>query len=88
MNNKLLMRANFVIVAYFVILYAFNYFKVDFVIVGVFREILTIPFLLAQVVFLFLSFRFLVKENKLNFSFGLSLVLLIVCSVLTIGSFF
>ncbi len=88
MNNRSLMRINLVIVAYFATLYALNFFKVDFVIVGVFREILTIPFLLAQVVFLFLSFRFLVKENKLNFSFGLSLVLLIVCTVLTIGSFF
>ena len=39
--------------------------KIDFVIIGVFREMLTIPFLLAQIVFLVLGIIHLIK-NKTN----------------------
>lgn len=42
---------NFVIVAYFGLIYLLYFYKTDLVLIGVFKEILTIPFLLAQVVF-------------------------------------
>ena len=86
-TEKWLTRINFVIVAYFAIIYALYYFSIDFVIIGVFRELLTIPFLLAQIVLLFLSIRFLAKEKRLRLLFGISLTMLVICSVLTIGSF-
>ncbi len=81
------MLINFGIVAYFAISYLIYIYKIDFVIIGVFREMLTIPFILAQIAFLFLSLRFLFVEKKFPFLLLFSITALAICSLLTIGSF-
>ena len=78
---------NFVILAYFGILYFVNYYKVDFVLIGVFREILTIPFLIAEIVFLVLGVKHLLKFKTLLIT-KISILLLGACALLTIGGFF
>jgi len=78
---------NFTIVFYFILLWLINYYQIDFVLIGVFRELLTIPFLIAQLVFLIIGVLFLIK-NKLNFITIISVLALAICTVSTIGSFF
>ena len=52
------MIANFTIVSYFVLIWLINFYKIDIVLIGVFRELLTIPFLIAQIVFLVIGINF------------------------------
>jgi hypothetical protein len=86
-NNKNLTIINFSIVAYFVLLYVLDFLKIDFVLIGVFREILTIPFLLAQMLFLVLGIMHVVKHKTHLLTF-ISIVLLAINAIYTIGSFF
>ncbi len=79
---------NFIIVLYFVIIYSLNFYKIDYVLIGVFRELLTIPFLIAQLVFLFFSIKFLIKKGSRNFLFIASTIILFICTFITIGTFF
>ena len=88
LNEKRLTIINFVIVAYFVIVYLTNYFKIDFVLLGVFFEMSIFLFVVAQIPVLVFGILFLVKKKKFSFFMILSTVLLAVCTVLTIGSFF
>lgn len=87
LTGRNLTLMNFAIVFYFVLIYTFYIFKIDFVIIGVFQEMLTIPFLIAQVVFVVIGIYYLInyKKEVLNI---ISLLLLTICSVITIGSFF
>ena len=78
---------NFVIVYYFILIYLINFYKIDFVLVEVFRELLTIPFLLAQIVFLIIGIIFLIN-NKKSFITIISLLALAICMFITISSFF
>jgi hypothetical protein len=78
---------NFVIVAYFGVIYSINFYNIDFVLIGVFREILTIPFLLAQIVFLVLGIIHLIK-HKTQFLTIISIIALAICAIYTIGWFF
>jgi hypothetical protein len=86
-NNKNLTIINFSIVAYFGLLYVLNFLKIDFVLIGVFREIFTIPFILAQMLFLVLGIIHVVKHKKYLLTF-ISIVLLAINAIYTIGSFF
>jgi len=85
-HNRLTI-VNFAIVSYFLLLWLVYYFKIDLVLIGVFRELLTIPFLLAQLFFLVFGVIYLV-QHKLNVLNLISLLALAICSVITIGSFF
>ena len=90
--NKLITKRNLtiinvVIVAYFILLWFINFNNIDTVLIGVFRELLTIPFLIAQIVFLVIGIRYLIK-NKWNLLLTISVLLLAVCTIITIGSFF
>ena len=78
---------NFVIVFYFILIWLFNFYEIDFVLIGVFRELLTIPFLIAQVVFLIIGIKYLIK-NERNLLTVISVLILAICSIITIGSFF
>jgi len=51
MTTRGIIFANCLIVSYFLLIWHINYFQVDNVLIGVFRELLTIPFLLAIPVF-------------------------------------
>ena len=86
-TNRNSIIANFSIVSFFVFIWLINFYKLDFTIIGVFREILTIPFLIAQIVFLVIGIQYLTK-NKRNFILIVSFLSLVICSVITIGSFF
>ncbi len=87
-DEKRLAIINFVIVSYFLLIYLFYIFKVDVVLIGVFVELFTIPFLLAQIVLLIISIKFLIAKKSKNRLTILSIVLLALCAVITISSFF
>ena len=78
---------NFIIVIYFLIIHFLYVFKVDYVIIGVLGEILTIPFLIAQLLFVVIGINYLIKQKK-EVLHIISLLLLITCSIITMGSFF
>ena len=84
MTNRNLTIINFVIVAYFGLIYLLNLYKIDFVLIGVFREMLTIPFLLAQIVFLILGIIHIIKY-KTHFLTIISIIVLAICTIYTIG---
>ena len=86
-SNRGLITVNFVIVSYFILIWLINFYKIDFVLIGVVREILTIPFLIAQIVFLAIGIKYLIT-NKRNFFTLLSVLALAICSIITIRSFF
>jgi hypothetical protein len=86
-TNRNLTIINFVIVTYFVLIYLINFYKIDFVLIGVFGELLTIPFLIAQIVFLVLGIKHLIKY-KTHFLTIISIIGLAICTIYTIGSFF
>jgi hypothetical protein len=86
-TNRNLTLINFAIVFYFILIYLLNYFKIDLVLIGVFRELLTIPVLIVQLLFLVLGVQFILK-NKIHFLTLFSIILLTACAVVTIGSFF
>ena len=86
-NNKNLTIINFSIVAYFGLLYVLDFLKIDFVLIGVFREIFTIPFLLAQMLFLVLGIIHIVK-HKIHLSTSISIVLLAINAIYIVASFF
>jgi len=62
-------------------------FKIDFVLIGVVREIFTIPFLLAQLLFLVLGVIYIIKHKTYLLTF-ISIILLAINATYTIGSFF
>ncbi len=78
---------NFVIVSYFILIYALNFYKIDVVLIGIFRELFTIPFLIGQIVFLVIGVKHLMNHKKHILTI-ISLLLLAACSVVTLGSFF
>ena len=79
--------ANFAIVSYFILIWLINFYKIDFVLIGVFRELLTIPFLIAQIVFLVIGIKFIIK-NQIDTLTIISVLSLAICMIITIGSFF
>jgi hypothetical protein len=86
-TNRNLTIVNFVIVTYFALIYLLNFYKIDFVLLGVFRELLTIPFLGAQILFLVLGIIFLIK-HKTHFLTIISIIGLVISTIYTIGWFF
>ena len=85
--DKNLAVINFSIVFYFILMWLSYYYKIDFVLLGVFRELLTIPFLLAQLVFLIIGIPYLFSRPRNPWTM-VSILALVICAVLTIGSFF
>ena len=86
MTNRNLTIINFVIVTYLVLIYSLNFYKIDSVLIGVFRELLTIPFLLAQIIFLVVGIIHLIKY-KTHFLTIISIIGLAICAIYTIGPF-
>ena len=86
-TDRKLIIANFTIVSYFVLIWLINFYKIDIVLIGVFRELLTIPFLIAQIVFLVIGINFLIK-NQRNALTIISVLSLACCMLITVGSFF
>ena len=86
-TNKHLTLINFTIVAYFSLLWLLNFYRLDYALIGVFQEILTIPFLIAQLVFLVIGIQYLIK-NKITIPFAISFLSLVLCVIISIKSFF
>lgn len=86
-NHKFLIRMNFAIVLYFILLYLVDLYKIDWKFIGVLREILSLPFLILQFVLLFLSIRFVFKHNAKNFWLNISIFILGICTTITVCSF-
>jgi hypothetical protein len=86
-TDRKLIIANFTIVSYFVLIWLINFYKIDIVLIGVFRELLTIPFLIAQIVFLVIGINFLIN-NQRNALIIISVISLACCMLITVGSFF
>ena len=86
-NNRNLILINFGIILYFIALYLLNHFEIDFVLIGVFRELFTIPFMLGQLIALVIGVIYLIK-NKIKFLTLLSVISLAVCAFITITSLF
>ena len=86
-TNRNLIIVNFAIVSYFILIWLINFYKIDYVLIGVFRELLTIPFLIAQIVFLVIGIKYVIK-NQRNLLVIISVLSLAICSIITIGSFF
>ena len=86
-TDRKLIIGNFTIVSYFVLIWLINVYKIDIVLIGVFRELLTIPFLIAQIVFLVIGINFLIK-NQRNALTIISILSLACCMLITVGSFF
>ena len=86
-NNRNLTIINFIIVSYFILLWLVNYYQIKHVLVGVFGQLLTIPFFGAQVVFTFIGIWFLFKNKIKPFNI-ISLLILVTCTIYTVGSFF
>lgn len=78
---------NFSIVIYFILIGLIHYFKIDFVLMGVLIELLTIPFLIAQIVFLVIGIKQLINGQKNRLTF-ISVLTLAICSIITISGFF
>ncbi|MFN3999393.1 hypothetical protein [Algoriphagus sp.] len=78
---------NFIIVTYFGLLWLVYMLKFDGQAIGVVRELLSIPFLLALLVFLVIGIRHWIKDSPPLFT-KVSVVALAICIGITIGSFF
>ena len=83
-----LLTISVIIAAYFLALFFLNYYRADHFLVGFFIESLTIPFLLAQVIFLIIGIGLLFSKNSRQKLIVLSVIILSVSTILTFGSFF
>lgn len=87
LSSKKLTCINLGIVGYFIFIWLVHVYQFNAIIIGVIRELLTIPILLSQFVFLFFSLKFF-WHNKPSFMFIISLLLLLGCIFFTFKSFF
>ena len=90
LSEKELFKISIVIVTYFLMIYIADRFEINYVIIDVIRELMTIPFLISQIIFLFVGAYFL-KERKASgkkYLVILSMIILGASSIITIGSFF
>lgn len=86
-SNRLAL-INLIIVAYFLVSYLLYLLKIDAVLIGVIKELTTIPFLIAQVVFLVIGIITITKSKPAATLLLISVILLGICVVITLGSFF
>lgn len=87
MTSRNLTIINFIIVLYFALIWLINFYQIEHVLIGVFGELLTIPFLIAQVVFLIIGIKYLIKHER-RFLLIVSVALLAVSTVFTLKDFF
>ena len=87
LKSRNLILINFIIITYFALLWLVNFYQLDFVFIGVFKELLTIPFLVTQLFFLIIGVIHLIKYDN-NHLMIVSLILLAASTAYTVGSFF
>ena len=88
--EKRLLAISLIIATYFLTVFLLNYFQVDLILIGVFIELLTIPMMLGQLVFLIIGLIILIrgKNSRLRHLTIISVLVLAISSLLTIWSFF
>lgn len=84
---KTLIKCNLGIPLFFIALYLIDLYKINSIFLGVFREIATIPLLVLQYFFLFLSIRYVFKNNAKNFWLNISIFILAIGVTVTTCSF-
>lgn len=87
LSSKGLTLANLVIVGYFSLLYLVNHYQWKSQAIQVVGELLTIPFLIALVVFTAIGIKYLAQRKKRS-STVVSIMLLGLCAIATVKSFF
>ena len=87
LTNRNLIIINFVIVSYFILLWLIDLYQIKFVLIEIFGELLTIPFFIAQIVFLIIGIKSVIKQQR-NLLTIISVLLLATCTIITIESFF
>ncbi|SKB71095.1 hypothetical protein SAMN05660776_2632 [Salegentibacter holothuriorum] len=83
LSSKRLFYISLFIVGYFGFLYLnYHLFKLNYILLGVVMEMITIPLALAQFILLIISFRYWRKEHFRikNYSFWAFLILLLNCT--------
>jgi hypothetical protein len=90
LNDKYLFLASLMIAIFFTFLYLNNiYFKINFVLIGLYQELLTLPTMVFQVVLLVIAtMNFVSNKYSLKTYSAWSVVILLTSSILTWGSFF
>jgi hypothetical protein len=84
-KNKIIFYLSILILLYFLAVLLINEFKYDAVLIGVFRELLTLPLLALLIVLLVLSIVSLFKEKFIINSYPFfSLVILLITTVFLI----
>ncbi len=82
MTTKKILLAIIISGLYFMLLFLnYHFFKLDFVLIGFFQELLTIPMLLLQFVLLFYAVKFAIRDK---FSFKKSSVYLLLFLLIVI----
>ena len=87
LNNRNITIINFGIISYFLFIFLCYHYKIEHVLIGVIREVLTIPLLLSQIICLAISINFLFKHKKRPL-FIISTLCLAICTVITMSSLF
>ncbi|MDX1591772.1 MAG: hypothetical protein R3283_07410 [Balneolaceae bacterium] len=85
-ENKQLTFINFMVTGYFIALYGLNYFEIESNTIAFIGELLTIPFILAAIIFSAMGIKKLITGN-MDLKTGISSFLLIMCTGLILFSF-
>jgi len=88
LNGKTLLVISLIICLYFLALFSIYYFKMDHFLIGFFSELLTIPFFLAQIIFLAWGIKMIFSTTPQQNLIIISVLILAITTILTIGSFF
>lgn len=86
LENKNLVLINWGIVGYFLLLVGVNHYQFDFQLLGLIRELFTIPFILAAILFSVLGIKQWLN-GSLDLKAGISLGALLICTFWILRSF-
>lgn len=86
-SSKGLTAVNLLIVAYFALSYLVNYYQISSKAIQGVSEFLTIPFLIALVIFTAIGLKYLTQKKRRS-STVISIALLGLCAIATAKSFF
>ena len=87
LNGRRMLGISSIIGLYFLALFLIYQFKANHFLIGFFTELLTIPFLLAQIIFLILGIKLLFSKDEEGKLVITSVLILLISTILTLGSF-
>lgn len=86
LDSKKLTCINFLIVGYFIFQFSVYYLSIKHVAIGFIIELFTIPFLIAQVVFILIGIRHFIKNSN-QIVFLASFIVLIISFLYIVSTF-